>query len=516
MESIGLQPHVLSLVLSTNCPDLVIASGLIALSRICTTSSTQQIIDSGVCLAALTCTFDTTRHFPIRASGWALARSVVQKSVAVQQEVVFGICTIMSPDNAQPKTYGGLMGRHVLIAMLTSDIKSCWFSSTLLARCLQEPQTKEWLLTVKLPFNDEQNGAAVPRCINLFSILTSRLTQKQFRLSVLLLLASWSHGSPTAIAQLLSNSPDAPEANSLTVLLNILTTPDDTHDELDRLTEQAERAVSSYILLLAVLQLPAVRSQLIPVLQQLGDRFMDPLRIANNRDHLYAESDIDCLLLEDDFKKLVRDALPAAEEIMRIQIKRPPTPSPPVSVKEEVNDEVAKTASNNNNSILQADHDDLIRVNKALKEEKFELTSEIRAAGTQISKVQDDLDAKNKELKKFSRQIDQLEEANEELRARLLAHTADSGDEATDTALSKDEHVVRLENSIKNHEMKHNHSKIALSNLEKSISTYHEKIEFIEGVVLASFLILCCSYIVMGLIIGDMGLRDSGIFIGRR
>ena len=54
---------------------------------------------------------------------------------------------------------------------------------------------------------------------------------------------------------------------------------------------------------------------------------MDPLRIANNRARLYSESDMDCLLLEDDFKKLVRDALPAAEEIMRIQIKRPTPPS---------------------------------------------------------------------------------------------------------------------------------------------------------------------------------------------
>ena len=54
---------------------------------------------------------------------------------------------------------------------------------------------------------------------------------------------------------------------------------------------------------------------------------MDPLRIANNQNGLYIESDIDCLLLEEDFKKLVRDALPAAEEIMRIQIKKSPSPS---------------------------------------------------------------------------------------------------------------------------------------------------------------------------------------------
>ena len=98
-----------------------------------------------------------------------------------------------------------------------------------------------------------------------------------------MLLAAWSHGSPTAIAQLLSNSPNAPEANSLNVLLNILTNEIETGTEFNVLLLQAEKAVSSYILLLAVLQLPAVRGQLIPVLQQLGDRFLGPLRLANSR-----------------------------------------------------------------------------------------------------------------------------------------------------------------------------------------------------------------------------------------
>jgi len=93
--------------------------------------------------------------------------------------------------------------------------------------------------------------------------------------------------------------------------------------------------------------------------------------------------------------------------------------------------------------------------------------------GAQIGKIQDELDARNKELKKLSRQVDELEEINEQLKVKLVQ----------DENGSKDDHVTRLENSIKNHEMRHNHSKIAISNLEKSISTYHEKIEFIEGVV---------------------------------
>lgn len=56
--------------------------------------------------------------------------------------------------------------------------------------------------------------------------------------------------------------------------------------------------------------------------------------------------------------------------------------------------------------------------------------------------------------------------------------------------LSKDDIVVRLEDTIKNQEMKQNHSKIALANLEKSISTYHEKLEFLEGVVTESLLFI--------------------------
>ena len=134
-----------------------------------------------MCLAALTCTFDSNRSFPIRASGWALARSVVQKSLPIQQEIVFGICTVMN-ETSQPKTYAGMIGRHLLIAMLAHDAKSCWFGSTLLARCLQEPQTKEWLLTVKLPFSEENNtGSDVNRSLDLFSILAARLSQKQYR-----------------------------------------------------------------------------------------------------------------------------------------------------------------------------------------------------------------------------------------------------------------------------------------------------------------------------------------------
>ena len=53
--------------------------------------------------------------------------------------------------------------------------------------------------------------------------------------------------------------------------------------------------------------------------------------------------------------------------------------------------------------------------------------------------------------------------------------------------LSKDEHVASLESSIKNYEMRQNHSKIALQNLEKSISTYHEKLEILEGVVTGNY-----------------------------
>ena len=91
------------------------------------------------------------------------------------------------------------------------------------------------------------------------------------RLSILLLLASWSHGSPGVITQFLSNSSQT-ETNCLAVLLEALN---------DAGVSMEEKAVSSYILLLAVIQLPAVRGQLIPVLQQCGDKFIVPMRQAN-------------------------------------------------------------------------------------------------------------------------------------------------------------------------------------------------------------------------------------------
>ena len=81
-------------------------------------------------------------------------------------------------------------------------------------------------------------------------------------------------------------------------------------------------------------------------------------------------------------------------------------------------------------------------------------------------------------MKKLSRQIDELEEENEQMRSKLGAEKADIEDSQES---SKDEVVLRLENSVRNHEMRQNHSKIAMANLEKSISTYHEKIELIEG-----------------------------------
>ena len=44
-----------------------------------------------------------------------------------------------------------------------------------------------------------------------------------------------------------------------------------------------------------------------------------------------------------------------------------------------------------------------------------------------------------------------------------------------------DSKVEKLQAEIKNHELKASHTKIALNNLEKSISTYHDKLEALEG-----------------------------------
>ena len=117
--------------------------------------------------------------------------------------------------------------------------------------------------------------------------------------------------SVLVITQLLSNSSQT-EENCLSVLLGILT---------DSSAPIEQQAVSSYLLLLAVIQLPAVRNQLIPVPQQYGEQFITPMRAANQNLALYFEQNHD-LVLEEDFRRLVRDALPAAEEILKISLKQ--------------------------------------------------------------------------------------------------------------------------------------------------------------------------------------------------
>ena len=83
-----------------------------------------------------------------------------------------------------------------------------------------------------------------------------------------------------------------------------------------------------------------------------------------------------------------------------------------------------------------------------------------------------------------SRQLDHLENENERLRDRpkttALAPSAKSNVfDQSDT--SEDDEVHRLKQEIKSHETKASHTKIALGNLEKSISTYHDKLEVLEG-----------------------------------
>ena len=133
---------------------------------------------------------------------------------------------------------------------------------------------------------------------------------------------------------------------------------------------------------------------------------------------MYPESECDALLLEDDFRRLVRDALPAAEEIMRIQVK-PKTPEPvpepePVKpvptqvIKPEPESYIEEKPISNGN-IPQPDLAIILEENRKLKDENAEMTAEIRSSGSKIARIQDDLDSKNRELKRLSRQLDQLE-----------------------------------------------------------------------------------------------------------
>ena len=532
MDQIGLLPHILNLVKSPGCPDNVVESCLIHLSRVCSQSSTQSIIDSGVCLAALTLTLNSERRFPLRHAGWELTRACIQRSVATQRELVFGISQATAGDGSQSKTFGSLMGRHILVALMGGDASCCWFSATILARCLADPSVKEWLLTVKLPYQD--SDGAVKRSVTLFTILTSRILQKPARLAILLLLASWSHGSPGAIAALLSNSPDAPESNSLHVLLNILSQPN-----TDDLLDISERCVSSYLVLLAVLQLPAVRGQLIPVLQQLGGRFVDPLRISNKKSSIYKAGD---LLLEEDFRKLVRDALPAAEEIMKVQI-RPKAPSPsqtpasrpeestpePSEEKEEADMKSAHSSPSpspipmmDTSITKESDAGSSVIEKEELEQQILDMSNELICLRERINDLESDLHGKSqdnekysdeiqvlrenlarkstenikifeeiKELEnhleerstdkiKYSRKIEELEEELEKTKTSPAAAVA-PGDESAK--------IKELEGELKSFTLKANHLKMAKTNLEKSIQSYHDKINMLEGE--GSFFIWC-------------------------
>ncbi len=528
MDQIGLLPHILNLVKSPGCPDDVVESCLIHLSRVCSQSSTQSIIDSGVCLAALTLTLNSERRFPLRYAGWELTRACIQRSVATQRELVFGISQATAGDASQSKTFGSLMGRHILVALMGGDASCCWFSATILARCLADPSVKEWLLTVKLPYQD--SDGAVKRSVTLFTILTSRILQKPARLAILLLLASWSHGSPGAIAALLSNSPEAPESNSLHVLLNILSQPN-----TDDLLDISERCVSSYLVLLAVLQLPAVRGQLIPVLQQLGGRFVDPLRIANKKSSIYQSGD---LLLEEDFRKLVRDALPAAEEIMKVQVKpkllspsqtpaSQPKASTPEPREEKEEEEMESEHSSPSPSPIpmmdtsitkESDAGSSIIEKEELEQQILDMSNELICLRERINDLESDLEGKSQENKKYANEIEllrqnlenkstenietseqikelenHLEERSsdnikysrkiEELEKELEKTKASLHNSAVAPVVAGDEStkIKELETELKSVTLKANHLKMAKTNLEKSIQSYHDKINMLEG-----------------------------------
>jgi DNA repair exonuclease SbcCD ATPase subunit len=301
-----------------------------------------------------------------------------------------------------------------------------------------------------------------------------------------------------------------------------------------------ERSVSSYILLLAVIQLPAVRGQLIPVLQQLGDKFMEPMKLANQKMEMYFENEGE-LLLENDFRKLIRDALPAAQEIMKIQPKSSnnddsgnnsgviedpvseqpnetpsslaPTPTPPQSpsptppppspaakkAKLPKPLQKAKDAKRSKSDLPRSttpdaaaankssgDFEKLKNENRSLTSENLELNSEIKKIHTQLDEYESECRHYKDELKTLSRQLDHLESENERLRERpkpspaLTPSAKPNVFDQSDTSESDDE-VQRLKQEIKSHESKASHTKIALGNLEKSISTYHDKLEVLEG-----------------------------------
>ena len=116
----------------------------------------------------------------------------------------------------------------------------------------------------------------------------------------------------------------------------------------------------------------------------------------------------------------------------------------------------------------------------------MELNADIRKMTSQLDGYESECRHYKDELKNLSRQLDSLESENERLRSRLLVANEKNNEDITIDDVGDDtngevDQVQKLKNEIKNYEMKASHTKIAINNLEKSISTYHDKLELLEG-----------------------------------
>jgi len=168
---------------------------------------------------------------------------------------------------------------------------------------------------------------------------------------------------------------------------------------------------------------------------------MEPMKLANQKMEMFFENQGE-LLLESDFRKLIRDALPAAQEIMKIQLKsndrnddsntsgviedpvsekqnetEPPTPprskspAPPSAAKKaklpkplQKAKEAKRSKSDSPrpptpDAAKSSDLEKLKNENRSLTSENLELNSEIRKIHTQLDEYESECRHYKDELK---------------------------------------------------------------------------------------------------------------------
>jgi chromosome segregation ATPase len=145
-----------------------------------------------------------------------------------------------------------------------------------------------------------------------------------------------------------------------------------------------------------------------------------------------------------------------------------------ICLRERINDLESDLHGKSQDNEKYSDEIQVLRENLARKStENIKIFEEIK-------ELENHLEERSTEKIKYSRKIEELEEELEKTKTSPAAAVA-PGDESAK--------IKELEGELKSFTLKANHLKMAKTNLEKSIQSYHDKINMLEGE--GSFFIWC-------------------------